>query len=101
MTKKTIAYTLFALVAGTVLPASAKSPTAPLQLAVNRHDEVKKADVVVVRGSADHMEHVLARAKVNYVTVNADELPELPLHSRQVLMVNCRGTMSAAAADRV
>src|SRR5579862_8623915 len=70
-------------------------------LATGRFDAVKHADVVVVKGSADHMEQVLARAKVNFVTVAAEDLPEMPLHSRQVLMVNCRGTMSEAAAQRV
>jgi len=63
--------------------------------------QVKHAQVVIVRGSADHMEHVMQKAGANYVVVSPDELPSLPLHSRQVLMVNCRGEMSDAARDRV
>jgi len=47
------------------------------------------------------MEHVMQRAGASYVVVSPDELPSLPLHSRQVLMVNCRGEMSNAARDRV
>ncbi len=63
--------------------------------------DVSHARVVVVRGSADHMEHVLANAKVEFVAVNADELPTLALNGKQVLMVNCTGTMSAEARERV
>jgi Bacterial SH3 domain len=64
-------------------------------------EQVRQASVVVVAGSADHMDQVLKRARVAFVVVNPEDLPELPLHSRQVLMVNCRGDMSQAARDRV
>jgi hypothetical protein len=57
--------------------------------------------VVVVRGSADHMEHVMQKAQVKYVVVDPEDLPQLPLHGQQVLMVNCTGEMSAAARERV
>lgn len=73
----------------------------PLQLAQSRAEEVRQAPVVVVAGSADHMDQVLRRAQVRFVVVQAEELPGLPLHSQQVLMVNCRGTMSPAARERV
>jgi len=62
---------------------------------------VRQASVVVVSGSADHMDQVLRKAQMKFVVVRPDELPNLPLHSQQVLMVNCRGEMSAAARDRV
>ncbi|MFL5347366.1 MAG: hypothetical protein ACJ8AT_21490 [Hyalangium sp.] len=64
-------------------------------------EQVRQASVVVVSGSADHMDQVLQRAGVAFVVVNPADLPELPLHSRQVLMVNCRGEMSQAARERV
>ncbi|MFO0600877.1 MAG: hypothetical protein U0228_36540 [Myxococcaceae bacterium] len=67
----------------------------------DREAEVAKAAVVVVRGSADAMEQVLARAKVNFVVVTPDELADLPLHSKQVVMVNCRGEMSEEARQRL
>ena len=63
--------------------------------------DVSHADVVVVRGSADHMEQVLAKAKISFVAVNADELPGLALNGKQVLMVNCTGDMSPEARERV
>jgi hypothetical protein len=66
-----------------------------------RKDEVAKAAVVIVRGSADAMEQVLGRAKVNFVLVDAAELAELPLHSKQVVMVNCTGDMSDPARERL
>jgi len=66
-----------------------------------RAERLRQAEVVVVSGSADHMEQVLRRAQVKFVVVTPDELPQLPLHGQQVLMVNCTGEMSAAARERV
>jgi hypothetical protein len=66
-----------------------------------RAEEVRKAPVVVVTGSADHMEQVLRRAQARFVVVRPEELATLPLHSQQVLMVNCRGEMSQPARERV
>lgn len=63
--------------------------------------DVSHASVVVVRGSADHMEQVLANAKVKFVAVNPDELPGLTLNAKQVLMVNCTGDMSKQAQEKV
>jgi hypothetical protein len=64
-------------------------------------ERLRQAEVVVVTGSADHMEQVLSRAGVKFVTVAPDQLPQLPLHGQQVLMVNCTGQMSPAARERV
>jgi hypothetical protein len=74
---------------------------APAALAKPSAEQVRQASVVVVSGSADHMDQVLKRAGVSYVVVSPEELPELPLHSRQVLMVNCRGVMGEASRERV
>ncbi|MFT4976689.1 MAG: hypothetical protein ACI8S6_002594 [Myxococcota bacterium] len=63
--------------------------------------QVEHARVVIVAGSADHMEHVMASTGEAYVVVQASDLVDLPLHNRQVLMVNCRGEMSEAARQRV
>ncbi len=63
--------------------------------------DVSHARVVVVRGSADHMEQVLAHAKVDFVAVSPEELPTLALNAKQVLMVNCTGEMSPQARERV
>lgn len=66
-----------------------------------RLERLRQAEVVIVKGSADHMEQVMQRAQVKFVVVTPDELPQLPLHGQQVLMVNCTGEMSAAARERV
>lgn len=63
--------------------------------------DVSHATVVVVRGSADHMDQVLTKAKIAFVAVSPEELPTLALNAKQVLMVNCTGTMSAEARERV
>jgi len=63
--------------------------------------DVSHAKVVVVRGSADHMEQVLQHAKVDFVAVSPADLPELALNAKQVLMVNCTGDMSPQARERV
>lgn len=73
----------------------------PLVSALLAVTDVSHASVVVVRGSADHMEQVLTQAKVKFVAVSPDELPELSLNAKQVLMVNCTGDMSAKAQERV
>jgi hypothetical protein len=66
-----------------------------------RYERLRQAEVVIVRGSADHMEEVMRRAKMKFVVVNPEDLPQLPLHGQQVLMVNCTGEMSPAARERV
>ena len=62
---------------------------------------VEAAAVVIVAGSADHMEHVMGRSGVKYALITPDQLPSTPLRWQQILMVNCTGQMSAAAQERV
>jgi hypothetical protein len=76
-------------------------PLIPLVSALLAVTDVSHASVVVVRGSADHMENVLTQAKVKFVAVDPAELPELSLNAKQVLMVNCTGDMSDKARERV
>jgi hypothetical protein len=73
----------------------------PIVSALLAVTDVSHASVVVVRGSADHMEQVLTQAKVKFVAVDPSELPELALNAKQVLMVNCTGDMSKEAQERV
>ena len=62
---------------------------------------LESAEVVIVTGSADHMEHVMKRAGVKFALITPDQLPEAPLRWQQILMVNCTGQMSPAARERV
>jgi len=71
-----------------------------LLLAADLH-AVEKAEVVIVTGSADHMEQVMRRAGVNFALVAPEDLPNLPLRWQQILMVNCTGQMSPKAQERV
>jgi hypothetical protein len=66
-----------------------------------RLERLRQAEVVIVTGSADHMEQVMRKAQVKFVVVTPEDLPDLPLHGQQVLMVNCTGEMSAPARERV
>ena len=71
-----------------------------LLLAADLH-AVDKAEVVIVTGSADHMEHVMRRAGAKFAVVSPEDLPDLPLRWQQILMVNCTAQMSAPARERV
>ncbi|HZS39070.1 MAG TPA: hypothetical protein VFF06_19700 [Polyangia bacterium] len=92
-----IAAVALALVTAVAGSAGAQHP----ESAAARAERLRQAEVVVVTGSADHMEQVLKRAQIKFVVVAPDELPQLPLHGQQVLMVNCTGEMSEAARERV
>ena len=78
-------------------PCAASAAGHELSLAAR----VEKASVVVVSGSADHMEQVLARAKVEFVLVSPEDVAALPLNARQVVMVNCTGNLSAPGRERI
>lgn len=92
MSRSLAAFAASALVLASAAPSFARMPDL---------ERLRQAEVVVVRGSADHMEHVMQHAQVKYVVVDPEDLPQLPLHGQQVLMVNCTGQMSAAARERV
>ena len=81
--------------------AAVTALAAPAHAHIGDLERLRQAEVVVVRGSADHMEHVMQKAQVKYVVVDPEDLPQLPLHGQQTLMVNCTGEMSAAARERV
>src|SRR5947209_18096232 len=72
-----------------------------LLLATAHALSIESAEVVIVAGSADHMEHVMGRAGVKYALITPDQLPGAPLRWQQILMVNCTGQMSDAARERV
>lgn len=66
-----------------------------------RAERLRQAEVVVVSGSADHMDQVLRKAQVKFVVVSPEELAQIPIHGQQVLMVNCTGEMPPASRERV
>lgn len=72
-----------------------------LVLAAALSHDVASAEVVIVTGSADHMEQVMRRAGVKFALVTPEQLPDVPLRWQQILMVNCTGQMGPKAQERV
>lgn len=64
-------------------------------------DAVKGKDIVVVAGSMDHIEQVLAAARLPYTLIQPDEVAKTELSSSMILMVNCPGVMPADSLRRI
>ena len=62
---------------------------------------VESADIVVVEGSYDHVELVLDALELPYQRVSPARLDEIPLRAEQLLVVNCPGSVSRAALERI
>ena len=62
---------------------------------------VDEADIIVVEGTYDHVELVLDALELPYQRVSPARLEENPLRPEQLLVVNCPGTVSRAALERV
>lgn len=71
----------------------------PEDLAILR--SVKGKNVVVVAGSMDHIEQVLAAARIPHTLVQPNEVAGLDLNADQIVMVNCPGVMPAAGVQRI
>lgn len=52
---------------------------------------VQAADIVVVKGSYDHVELVLEALEMPHTAVAAGQLPEIELRPEQFLVINCPG----------
>jgi len=92
---------LVALLACLPLAAFAQDKRSRPNSSAGAVPDVSHAQVVVVRGSADHMEQVLQRAGVNFVVVEPAQLAQVALTGQQVLMVNCTGILPAEGEERV
>lgn len=64
-------------------------------------DAVKGRDIVVVAGSMDHIESVLAAARIKFTLIQPAEVERWQLRNDQILMVNCPGNMPAGGVERV
>lgn len=62
---------------------------------------VEASDVVVVRGSYDHVEQVLDALQTPYTAVTTEQLPRLALRPHQLLVINCPGTVPAASMVQI
>lgn len=63
--------------------------------------KVEKADVVVVSGSYDHVQTVLASVGVPHVVVDAAHFSKLTLNAKQLLILNCGLTLDERGIAKV
>jgi hypothetical protein len=71
----------------------------PQDLALLR--AVQGRDIVVVRGSMDHIEEVLAAARIRHTVIEPEQVAAADLNANQVVMVNCPGHMPQAGLQRL
>lgn len=64
-------------------------------------EKVKKADIVVVTGSFDHVETVLSFVKVPHLVLDPEDLAEAQLNAGQLVVVNCPGNISEKAIEKL
>ncbi len=64
-------------------------------------EEIEASDVVVVRGTYDHVETVLGALDLPHTVIGADDLARVRLRPEQLLVVNCPGNISRQAIDRM
>lgn len=62
---------------------------------------VKGREIVVVQGSMDHIEQVLAAAKIRHTLIRPDQVAGWDLTADHILMVNCPGKMPQAGIRRI
>lgn len=88
-----------AYAAGARISKEKMAREAPLDAAAL--EAVEAADIVVVEGSYDHVELVLDALELPYQRVSTGQLESLPLRPDQLLVVNCPGTVSRGALERI
>lgn len=109
---RTLAAAVLLLVSFSVFAADGKSEAAAADLLHKRLanenpaakamlDAVQGKDVVVVAGSMDHIEEVLAAARIPFTLINPDQVAATQLTSSQILMVNCPGVMPQESLLRI
>ena len=64
-------------------------------------DEVNKSDIVVVRGQYDYIENVFQSLGVPHTVISPEQVGDLPLSSKQLLLINCPGNLDARGIDKV
>ncbi len=56
--------------------------------------DIKEADVIIIKGSYDYIENVLSMANTPHILVNPTEIERTSLRPDQVIFVNCPGKLS-------
>jgi hypothetical protein len=62
---------------------------------------VQGKDVVVVKGSMDHIEQVLASARIRHTVIEPEEVANADLRADQIVMVNCPGHIPPAGIKKI
>lgn len=64
-------------------------------------ETVEASDIVVVRGQYDHVESVLKTLKIQHTTVSPGQVAKLNLNAKQLLIIDCPGTIPGAGIERI
>lgn len=64
-------------------------------------NSVKGKEIVVVRGSMDHIEQVLDAAHIRYTIINPEQVADADLNADQIVMVNCPGNIPMRGVTRI
>ncbi len=64
-------------------------------------EAVKGKDIVVVAGSMDHIESVLAAARIKFTLIQPHQVARWQLRNDQIVMVNCPGNMPDDGVERI
>ncbi|MGC4120611.1 MAG: SH3 domain-containing protein [Myxococcales bacterium] len=62
---------------------------------------VKGKDIVVVAGSMDHIETVLAAARIKFTLIQPEQVARWQLRNDQIVMVNCPGRIPDDGVQRI
>ncbi len=63
--------------------------------------EVGQHDLVVVRGEYDHVESILRALGLRFLLVSPGQIKHLDLTAKQLVIVNCPGTIDAGGRERL
>ncbi len=63
--------------------------------------KVKESEIVVVRGTYDHVETVLSAVKVPHLVISPEDMDNVELNAGQLLLINCPGQLSDKAIEKV
>jgi len=64
-------------------------------------NQIKQADVVVVRGQYDHIEQVLSLGQTPFTAISPPQLDEAQLRPDQIVFINCPGQLNPAGLRKL
>mgnify|MGYP005841686447 CR=1 FL=1 len=64
-------------------------------------DETKESDIIVVRGQYDHIENVFQSLGVPHKVINPEQVGDISLSSKQLLLIDCPGYLDSKGIEKV